>query len=129
MNIENVYNLCLSLPNVVEDAPFGEEYLTMKVYDKIFMLCSLERFPFQINLKCEPELAILLREKYEDNIIAGYHMNKKHWNTIFPENLPEDLVKKMIIHSYEAILEKFPLKIRKNINYKFQKPLKTLDIF
>ena len=87
MNIEEIYEFSLSLPSVVEETPFGEDILTLKICNKIFLLCSLERLPLQVNLKCNPNLAISLRETYED-IIGGYHMNKKHWNSIFPENLP-----------------------------------------
>lgn len=120
MNIEEIYDFCQKLPNVTEEFPFGEEILVFKTHQKIFFLCFLDRNPLQINLKCEPETAILLREAYPTAVFSGYHMSKRHWNTIFPEKLPSNLVKKMLIHSYEEVLKKLPLKIRKTLSYEFQ---------
>lgn len=65
-----------------------------------------------VSLKCEPERAIELREQYPDKIVAGYHLNKKHWNTILLESLPEVLIKEMVQHSYEQVLAKIPKKER-----------------
>jgi len=81
MNIEQIRKHCLKKKGVTEDFPFGEETLVFKVTGKIFLLASLETIPLQINLKCEPEKAVELRETY-DSVQPGYHMNKKHWNTI-----------------------------------------------
>jgi predicted DNA-binding protein (MmcQ/YjbR family) len=81
MNIEEVRNFCLKLNGTEEDYPFGEDTLVFKVGGKIFALASLDSIPLQINLKCDPEKAIELRETY-DSVIPGYHMNKKHWNTV-----------------------------------------------
>jgi len=81
MNIEQIREHCLKKKGVTEEFPFDEETLVFKVAGKIFLLASLEAIPLQINLKCEPEIAIELREEYE-SVIPGYHMNKKHWNTI-----------------------------------------------
>jgi predicted DNA-binding protein (MmcQ/YjbR family) len=81
MNIEILRNYCLKKPEVTESFPFGEDTLVFKVADKIFLLAGLDEIPLRINLKCDPEKAVELREKYE-SVIPGYHMNKNHWNTI-----------------------------------------------
>ena len=81
MNIEQIREYCLKKKGVTEEFPFDEETLVFKVAGKIFLLASLESIPLQINLKCEPEKAVELREEYE-SVQPGYHMNKKHWNTI-----------------------------------------------
>ena len=81
MNIEQIREYCLKKKGVTEEFPFDEETLVFKVAGKIFLLASLEAIPLQINLKCDPEKAIELREEY-DSVQPGYHMNKKHWNTI-----------------------------------------------
>ena len=81
MNIETISQYCLSKKGAVEDFPFDEETLVFKVGGKMFALIPLEKIPLQINLKCDPEKAFELREEYEA-VQPGYHMNKKHWNTI-----------------------------------------------
>tara|TARA_B110000003_G_scaffold11784_1_gene11855 strand:+ start:28743 stop:29078 length:336 start_codon:yes stop_codon:yes gene_type:complete len=102
---------CLAKKEVSESFPFDEKTLVFKVYDKMFALISLEREPLQMNLKCEPEKAIELREEYYQ-VIPGYHSNKKHWNTIVLENISIEFVKKWIDHSYELVLQKLPKKIK-----------------
>lgn len=81
MNIEQIREYCLKKKGVTEEFPFDEETLVFKVAGKIFLLASLESIPLQINLKCDPEKAVELREEYEA-VQPGYHMNKAHWNTI-----------------------------------------------
>ncbi|HSW53757.1 MAG TPA: MmcQ/YjbR family DNA-binding protein, partial [Ignavibacteriaceae bacterium] len=81
MNIEQIREYCLKKRGVTEEFPFDEETLVFKVMGKIFLLASLESIPLQINLKCNPENAVEIREEYEA-VQPGYHMNKKHWNTI-----------------------------------------------
>ena len=81
MNIESLREYCLKKPEVDESFPFGESTLVFKVAGKIFLIASLDEVPLRINLKCDPEKAIELREKY-DSVLPGYHMNKTHWNTI-----------------------------------------------
>jgi predicted DNA-binding protein (MmcQ/YjbR family) len=82
MDIEQLRNFVLSLPEVEESFPFGEETLVFKIKGKIFLLTGLDRQPLQFNVKCNPDEAIELREEFLDAVLPGYHMNKKHWNTI-----------------------------------------------
>ena len=81
MDIESIRKFCLGKPEVTEDFPFGENTLVFKVSGKMFLLASLDEIPLKINLKCDPEEAVELRERY-DSVLPGYHMNKTHWNTI-----------------------------------------------
>lgn len=95
------------MPDVEEGFPFGETVLVFKTAGKIFLLLSLDSSPMQYNLKCDPDRAIELREQYPESILPGYHMNKKHWNTIIPGNgLPVALQKEMIRNSYELVKPK-----------------------
>ena len=112
MNLEELREYCLSLPHVTEDMPFGEDILVFRICNRIFVLTSLESVPLRVSLKCDPERAIELREQYPDKIIAGYHLNKKHWNTVLLEGLPPALIKEMIQHSYDQVLAKVPKKER-----------------
>ena len=82
MNLEELREYCLSLSHVTEDMPFGEDILVFRICNRIFALTSLESVPLRVSLKCDPERAIELREQYPDKIVAGYHLNKKHWNTV-----------------------------------------------
>lgn len=110
MNIEDYREFCLSLNGTTEGFPFGEDTLVMKVKDKIFSLASLE--PFSFNVKCDPEKAIELRESYTD-VLPGYHMNKKHWNTIQVSGaVPDDTLKQWIRDSYDLVVESLPKKMR-----------------
>ena len=107
--IDVIREHCLAKKEVNESFPFDENTLVFKVYDKMFALISLEREPLQINVKCDPEKAIELREEYFQ-VIPGYHSNKKHWNTIVLENVSIDFVKKWIDHSYDLVWQKLPKK-------------------
>jgi len=103
MNAEELRLYCLSLPEVEEGFPFGPETLVFKSGGKIFLLMSLDVQPLQFNVKCDPELAIDLRDQY-DCIRPGYHMNKRHWNTIVVDNtLTAKQIKEQVKHSYELI--------------------------
>ncbi len=102
---------CLAKKEVSESFPFDENTLVFKVYDKMFALISLEREPLQMNLKCDPEKAIELREEYYQ-VIPGYHSNKKHWNTIILENISVNFLKKWIDHSYDLVWKKLPKKLK-----------------
>jgi predicted DNA-binding protein (MmcQ/YjbR family) len=103
VNAEEIRIFALSKPGVEEGLPFGDEVLVFKVNGKIFLLLSLTSQPLQFNAKCDPERAIELREQY-GCIIPGYHMNKKHWNTIIIDNtLTKKQLKELIDHSYELV--------------------------
>jgi predicted DNA-binding protein (MmcQ/YjbR family) len=82
MNIEELRSFCLSLDGATEGFPFGESTLVFKACGKIFALVSLDTEELRVNLKCDPELAVELREQYNNCVLPGYHMNKKHWNTV-----------------------------------------------
>lgn len=112
MNLEELREYCLSLPHVTEDMPFGEDILVFRICNRIFVLTSLESVPLRVSLKCDPERAIELREEFPNKIVAGYHLNKKHWNTVLLEGLPPALIKEMIQHSYDQVLAKVPKKER-----------------
>lgn len=112
MNIESFRHYCLSKKGVTEEFPFDEVTLVFKVMGKMFALAPLERIPSQINLKCDPVRAQLLREEWDGIIIPGYHMSKVHWNTLFMEQLPNELLIELIDHSYDLIVAKFPKKLR-----------------
>jgi predicted DNA-binding protein (MmcQ/YjbR family) len=104
MNIEQIREYCLKKKGVTEEFPFDEETLVFKVAGKIFLLASLESIPLQINLKCDPEKAVELREEYE-SVQPGYHMNKKHWNTIIIDGtIPLQQVFEWIDNSYNLVV-------------------------
>ncbi|MEM8526959.1 MAG: MmcQ/YjbR family DNA-binding protein [Bacteroidota bacterium] len=105
MHIEEFREYCLSKKGVEETFPFDEATLVFKVMGKMFALTGLERIPFQVNLKCDPNRAIELREEYED-VQPGWHANKKHWNTvIFEGDLEEKLLLELIDHSYDLVVK------------------------
>ena len=112
MNIEAFRAYCIAKKGVTETFPFDEHTLVFKVMGKMFALSSLERQPSQVNLKCDPERAIALREAYDGVIIAGYHMSKVHWNTLFLEELPPKLITELIDHSYDLVVAKFTKKLK-----------------
>ena len=106
MNIETIRTYCLEKENAEEGFPFGETTLVFKVDGKIFLLLSLDAIPPQFNAKCDPDNAIELREQYE-SIIPGYHMNKKHWNTVIVDGtLTDSLLKSLIDDSYDLVKPK-----------------------
>lgn len=104
MNIDNFRNYCIVKKGVTEALPFGPDTLVFKVMGKMFALASLNDVPLRVNLKCNPEKAIELREIYEDSILPGYHMSKKHWNTLVLDGkLKPKLVFELIDHSYALV--------------------------
>jgi predicted DNA-binding protein (MmcQ/YjbR family) len=114
MNIEELRDYCLSKPHVTEEFPFDKVTLVFKVAGKIFALTSLEG-DFTANLKCDPERAIELREQYPA-IIPGWHMNKKHWNTVdFESGLSTDFAKELIDHSFDCVVKGFSKKRREEL--------------
>lgn len=105
MNIEEFRMYCLQKKGVTESFPFDSETLVFKVMGKMFALCALERKPSQVNLKCDPERSLELRDTYEEAIFPGYHMSKVHWNTVYLEDrIPEKLVLELIDHSYNLVV-------------------------
>ena len=115
MNIEELRDYCLLKPGVTEDTPFGPEILVFKVMGKLFLLTSLTFRPFRVNLKMNPELVGEYRDKYVD-VQPGYHMNKKHWNTIMLDGSIENkIIFELIDHSYQQVVLKLPLKLRNEI--------------
>ncbi|MAP55510.1 MmcQ/YjbR family DNA-binding protein [Altibacter sp.] len=117
MNVEEFRDYCLSKKGVTESFPFDNVTLVFKVMGKIFTICGLERLPPQVNLKCDPERAVALREAYDGLIVPGYHMSKIHWNTVLIDsNLPHELLLELIDHSYDLIVSKLPKKVREELN-------------
>jgi predicted DNA-binding protein (MmcQ/YjbR family) len=107
MNIEMFRDFCLSLKGTTEEFPFDESTLVFKVGGKIFALTDIDLFN-SINLKCDPETAIELRERYS-SVLPGYHMNKKHWNTILIDGIiPDNQILDWIKKSYELVLLNLP---------------------
>ena len=115
MNIEEFREYCLSKKAVTEEFPFDEQTLVFKVLGKMFALSGLEHQPPTANLKCDPERAIELREEYDGIIIRGFHMNKKHWNTIEIAKLPYKLIIELIDHSYDLVVENMPKKLKETL--------------
>ncbi|ANW96759.1 MmcQ-like protein [Wenyingzhuangia fucanilytica] len=117
MNIEDLRMYCVSKAHVTESFPFDQSTLVFKVADKMFALAGLERIPHAVNLKCNPDLAIELREKYPF-VTGAYHMNKKHWNTIeLSSGLTTDEIKKWIDHSYDLVVKSLTKKKQKELGF------------
>jgi predicted DNA-binding protein (MmcQ/YjbR family) len=103
MDIEQIREYCLAKSGVEETLPFGPDVLVFKVTGKIFLLLPLNNDSLQFNVKCDPEVAIELREHYPC-VLPGYHMNKKHWNTIIVDgSAPVKLLREWIDHSYDLV--------------------------
>lgn len=112
MNIEELREFCLSLPDVTEDFPFDERTLVFRIGGKIFLLTDVEE-PWEFNAKCDPEYAIELRERFPDAIRPGYHMNKTHWNTInYIQGPDEVLLHDLIKLSYSIVRASLPKRIK-----------------
>lgn len=113
MNAESFRAHCLGKTAATEGTPFGPEDIVFKVAEKMFAILALEEVPPRVNLKCDPDLALELRDRYEQ-VGPGYHMNKKHWNTVVLDGvIPEREIKKMIDHSYELVVQSLPKTKRK----------------
>jgi predicted DNA-binding protein (MmcQ/YjbR family) len=107
MNITFFREYCLSKPGTSEDTPFDADTLCFKVGGKIFAIIDIELFE-SVNLKCDPERAIELREEFT-GIVPGYHMNKKHWNTVsFDGSVPNKIILELVDHSYDLIFKSLP---------------------
>ncbi|MBY0479299.1 MAG: MmcQ/YjbR family DNA-binding protein [Chitinophagaceae bacterium] len=103
MHIETIRDYCLSKPDAEETLPFGPDTLVFKVNNKAFLFLLLDEEDLRFNVKCDPELALELREQYS-SVLPGWHMNKKHWNTIVVDGtIPARQIKEWIDHSYELV--------------------------
>ena len=110
MNIEEFREYCLSKPGATEGTPFGPDNIVFKVRGKMFGLAALDEVPPAVNLKCDPDIALELRDRYTQ-VRPGYHMNKKHWNTVELDGaIPGKEIRKMIDHSYELVVASLPSK-------------------
>ena len=118
MDIQQLYEFCLSKKGVTEHFPFDEDTLVFKVGGKMFALSSLKQWEKQepsVNLKCDPERALELRANY-DAINEGYHMSKIHWNTVaINQDVPDAMLKALIDHSYDLIFKSLTKKIQAEI--------------
>jgi predicted DNA-binding protein (MmcQ/YjbR family) len=114
MNIEQLRDFCLSMKYTDESLPFGPDTLVFKVCGKMFLLCGLEYTTLQFNVKCDPDKAQELRERYSC-VIPGYHMNKAHWNTVIADGSVSDKqLYEWITDSYNLIVASLPKKEREN---------------
>jgi predicted DNA-binding protein (MmcQ/YjbR family) len=108
MDLAQFREYCLSKACATESTPFGPDVLVFKVSGKMFALAALDELPIRVNLKCDPDLALELRDRYEQ-VIPGYHMNKKHWNTVEIESgIPDPELRKMIDHSFDLVAKGLP---------------------
>jgi predicted DNA-binding protein (MmcQ/YjbR family) len=106
---------CLEQPGAIEDFPFGPEHSVFKVGGKIFAISALEREPLEVSVKCEPELAVALRNSYPA-IRPGYHLNKRHWNTVTLDgSLPDQIVRDLVEDSYDLIASVLPKRLREEL--------------
>ena len=111
MNIELLRDYSIQKPFVTEGFPFGESVIVFKNQGKVFLLIPLDSIPLQFNVKCDPEMALELREAYPHSVLPGYHMNKKHWNTIIVDGrLSAKQLKEMIDDSYALVNPKKRIK-------------------
>jgi predicted DNA-binding protein (MmcQ/YjbR family) len=108
MDLAQFREYCLSKPHATEGTPFGPDVLVFKVGGKMFALAALDKVPATVSLKCDPDLALDLRDRYAQ-VKPGYHINKKHWNTVEIETgIPDAELRKMIDHSYELVVRTLP---------------------
>jgi len=115
MNIEEIRDYCLAKPGVTEGFPFNESTLVFKVMNKMFALTGLEGDPPYVNLKCDPDRAIELRQRYE-SVLPGYHMNKQQWNSVyFTGSISAELVLELIDHSYDLVVQGLKKADRENL--------------
>ena len=115
MDLETIRKYCLEKKSTTESFPFGESTLVFKVSGKVFLLLGLDNQPLQFNVKCDPEKAEELREEYS-SVTPGFHMNKKHWNTVILDGqIPVRKIREMIDDSYELVARSLPLTERKKL--------------
>jgi predicted DNA-binding protein (MmcQ/YjbR family) len=109
---DDVLDMCAGLPGAVEDYPFGDSVAVFKVGDRMFALVSLEGSPGTVSLKCDPSLALDWRARYSA-VRPGYHLNKRHWNTVDLDGSVDDSeLREMVDHSYELVVSQLPQAVR-----------------
>lgn len=119
MIIKKIIDYCCSLPQAKEDYPFGPDVQVFKIKKKLFAAMTKRGGNHRINLKCHPEEAIILREIFED-VIPGYHMNKKHWNTVILNgSIPKEEIKRMVDRSYCLVVRKLKKEIKEALETKY----------
>ena len=119
MTARALRKLCLGFPGAYEDFPFGPEHSVFKVEKKLFAISALGSSPLKVSLKCEPELAESLRGSYPDAVLPGYHLNKRHWNTVLCDgSLPDEMVRDMVEDSYDLIVAAMPRAVRERLGWK-----------
>ena len=117
MDARELRTWCLQQPGAIEDFPFGPVTSVFKVAGKIFALSALDRMPLEVSVKCEPELAVGLRDSHRA-IRPGYHLNKRHWNTITLDgSLPDQLVRDLVEDSYDLVVSALPKRIREQLGW------------
>jgi predicted DNA-binding protein (MmcQ/YjbR family) len=117
MRASELRGWCLAQVGAIEDFPFGAEHSVFKVAGKMFALSTLRRSPLEVSVKCEPELAVQLRATYT-SIRPGYHLNKRHWNTIrLDGSLPDQLVRDLIEDSYDLVVAGLPKRAREQLGW------------
>ncbi|MER6450925.1 DNA-binding protein [Streptomyces venezuelae] len=107
MTPEQLRAFCLDFNAAVEEFPFTPETSVFKVLGKVFALSALDAEPLKVNLKCDPELAVRLREEHEA-IVPGYHMNKRHWNTVTVGGVPDAMLRELVEDSYDLVVAGLP---------------------
>ncbi|MCX5152890.1 MmcQ/YjbR family DNA-binding protein [Streptomyces sp. NBC_00291] len=107
MTPEQLRSFCLDFNEAVEEFPFTLETSVFKVLGKVFALSALGASPLKINLKCDPDLAVRLRVDHEA-IVPGWHMNKRHWNTVTVGGLPDAMVRELVEDSYDLVVAGLP---------------------
>jgi predicted DNA-binding protein (MmcQ/YjbR family) len=117
MNADELRGWCLQQAGAFEDFPFGPEHSVFKVAGKMFALSALDREPLEVSVKCEPELAVELRNSYPA-IRPGYHLNKRHWNTVtLDDSLPDQFVRDLIEDSYDLVVSALPKRVREELGW------------
>lgn len=118
MNARELRRSCLAQTGAIEDFPFGPDHSVFKVAGKMFAITALDRTPLEVSLKCEPELAVQLRDTYAA-IRPGYHLNKRHWNTVTLDgSIPDQLVRDLIEDSYDLVVSALPSLTREQLGWK-----------
>ena len=117
MNATELRACCLAQVGAIEDFPFGPEHSVFKVAGKMFALSTLDRMPLEVSVKCEPEIAVDLRGSYAA-IRPGYHLNKRHWNTITLDgSVPDQVVRDLVEDSYDLVVSALPKRVRGQLGW------------